>query len=121
MPARRSLLAFTLALSGAVACSAADVSITDPPPGSTPDTTAAGTNLGARRVFPADNPWNTDISAQPVDPASATLIASCGLWNLHPDFGSVYGVPYVLASSATPRRPVSFDYADESDPGPYPI
>jgi hypothetical protein len=56
-----------------------------------------------------------------VDPASATLIASCGVRNLHPDFGSVYGIPYVSVGSGTPRRPVSFDYADESDPGPYPI
>ena len=56
-----------------------------------------------------------------MDPSSATLIASCGVRNLHPDFGSIYGIPYVLAGSATPRRPVSFDYADESDPGPYPI
>ena len=57
----------------------------------------------------------------PSIPSSATLIASCGVRNLHPDFGSVYGIPYVLAGSATPRRPVTFDYADESDPGPYPI
>ena len=77
--------------------------------------------LGTRRVFPDDNPWNTDVSTQPVDPASATLIAACGVRNLHPDFGSVYGIPYVLAGSGTPRRPVTFGYDDESDPGPYPI
>jgi hypothetical protein len=72
-------------------------------------------------VFPADNPWNTDVSAQPVDAASATLIAACGLRNLHPDFGTIYGIPYVLVGGSTPPRAVSFDYADESDPGPYPI
>ena len=39
--------------------------------------------------FPADNAWNTDISAMPVDPNSANLIASIGLTTgLHPDFGS---------------------------------
>jgi hypothetical protein len=75
----------------------------------------------SRRPFPNDNPWNTDISAQPVDPNSATLIAACGLRNLHPDFGSVYGIPYVLVGSGEQKRPVTFDYADESDPGPYPI
>jgi hypothetical protein len=104
----------------ATACSAADTSVGDsiesPPliPGVSP-------SVGSRRVFPADNPWNSDVSSAPVDPASATLIASCGLRNLHPDFGSVYGIPYALAGSATPRRLVTFDYADESDPGPYPI
>jgi hypothetical protein len=102
------------------ACGGAESSLTDPPSGD-PSDTASSPSLGARRVFPSDNPWNADVSAQPVDPASATLIASCGLRNLHPDFGSVYGIPYVLAGSGTPKRPVTFDYADESDPGPYPI
>jgi len=101
------------------ACSASESSLTDPS-GVSPDT-ATSPALGSRRVFPADNPWNADISALPVDPSSSTLIASCGVRNLHPDFGSIYGIPYVLAGSTTPRRPVSFDYADESDPGPYPI
>ena len=102
------------------ACDGAASSLTDPP-SSDPSGTASSPALGARRVFPSDNPWNADISAQPVDPSSATLIASCGLRNLHPDFGSVYGIPYVLAGSGTPKRPLTFDYADESDPGPYPI
>ncbi|MDB4884380.1 MAG: hypothetical protein JWL95_3146 [Gemmatimonadetes bacterium] len=121
MPAMRSLLALIVVPLMLAACSAADGSFTDPNTGATPDTSAASTSVGTRRVFPADNPWNADISAQPVDPLSATLIASCGVRNLHPDFGSVYGIPYVLVGSGTPRRPVSFDYADESDPGPYPI
>jgi hypothetical protein len=83
-------------------------------------------SLDGRRPFPADNPWNTDVSAQPVDAASATLIAACGLRNLHADFGTVYngapnGIPYVLVGAGQPLVPVSFQYADESDPGPYPI
>jgi len=41
--------------------------------------------------------------------------------NLHPDFGSVYGIPYISVGSTAPRRTISFDYSDESDPGPYPI
>jgi hypothetical protein len=112
---------FLATLAVAIACSASDVTPTDPQPGGGPDAGAPGTSLGGRRVFPADNPWNTDVSSQPVDPASATLIAACGIRNLHPDFGSVYGIPYVSVGSATTPRPVSFDYADESDPGPYPI
>jgi hypothetical protein len=103
------------------ACSASDVAGTASQPDGASDSTSKAGSLGGRRIFPADNPWNTDVSAQPVDPASATLIAACGIRNLHPDFGSVYGIPYVTVGSSTPRRPVTFDYADESDPGPYPI
>jgi hypothetical protein len=79
------------------------------------------------RFFPPDNAWNTDISAAPVDPNSAALIASIGIdRGLHPDFGTVWngapnGIPYVVVDSQQPKVPVSFEYADESDPGPYPI
>jgi hypothetical protein len=87
---------------------------------------ASGASLGGRRPFPADNPWNTVITSAPVDPNSATLIASCGLRNLHPDFGTTYdgapnGIPYVVVHAGQPKVPVTFDYSDESDPGPYPI
>lgn len=88
---------------------------------------AGGGTLNGRRVFPADNPWNTDIAAAPVDPNSDTLIASCGAGAaLHPDFGTTYegapnGIPYVLVAAGQPSVPVAFQYADESDPGPYPI
>jgi hypothetical protein len=79
------------------------------------------------RVFPADNAWNRDVSADAVDPSSAALIASCGATKrVHPDFGTVYdgapnGIPYVIVSGSQARVPVTFDYADESDAGPYPI
>jgi hypothetical protein len=74
-------------------------------------------------VFPADNWWNTDISTAPVDPYSPAYIA----WidparQVHPDFGGaggganeVYGFPYVMVNGAQPKRPVTFDYWDESD------
>jgi hypothetical protein len=85
-------------------------------------------DLGGRAIFPADNAWNADISAQPVDSNSATLIASCGASSpLHPDFGTVYngapnGIPYVVVHGTQAMVPVSFSlYGDESDPGPYPI
>ena len=81
-----------------------------------------GASLHGRRMFPADNPWNRDISRDPVDPHSAKLIASVGLDKpLHPDFGVYYGIPYVVVTGKQPRVPVSFFYRDESDPGPYPI
>ena len=86
----------------------------------------AGAPLEGRRPFPADNPWNTDISGAPIDPNSDALIASCGIRNLHPDFGTTWngapnGIPYVVVDGSQGRVPVSFDYDDESDPGPYPI
>src|SRR5215469_68329 len=81
--------------------------------------------LGGCRIFPADNAWNEDVSQLPVDPNSATYMASmnAGSVNLHPDFGSdpTYGIPYVVVPSTQPTVPVSFDYGSESDPGPYPI
>lgn len=86
----------------------------------------AGANLGARSVFPPDNEWNRDVSEDPVDPNSAALIASCGQRNLHPNFGTVWkgapnGTPYALVSGRQAKVPVTFRYASESDPGPYPI
>lgn len=84
-------------------------------------------SLKGRRPFPDDNPWNRDISQEPVDPNSAAIVESIGLTkSLHPDFGTVWqgapsGIPYVVVDSRQPRVPVRFEYADESDPGPYPI
>ncbi|MGH2358474.1 MAG: S-layer homology domain-containing protein [Candidatus Limnocylindria bacterium] len=75
-------------------------------------------------LFPATNVWNRRVDGLPVAADSSTLIATIGTSApLHPDFGSYlgYGIPYNLVDSSTPRSPVTFDYADESDPGPYPI
>lgn len=96
------------------------------PPASGGPGLGPGASLEGRRPFPDDNPWNRDVSGDPLDPASATLIASCGIRNLHPDFGTTWngapnGIPYVVVAGSQPRVPVSFTYADESDPGPYPI
>jgi hypothetical protein len=88
----------------------------------------ANASLHGKRPFPADNAWNRDVSGDPVDPNSATLIAVCGsaATGLHPDFGTVWdgapnGIPYVVVAGTQGKVPVTFDYADESDPGPYPV
>ena len=79
-------------------------------------------DLGGRQIFPADNAWNADISGQPVDPNSDTLIASCVASSaLHPDFGTVYGgapngIPYVVVHGTQATVPVSFQYADHLRP-----
>jgi hypothetical protein len=78
-------------------------------------------------MFPDDHPWNQDVTRRPVDPRSDAILASTGLDKpLHPDFGTVYqgapnGIPYVVVAGTQPGVPVRFRYADESDPGPYPI
>jgi hypothetical protein len=73
-------------------------------------------------VFPADNALNQRVDRRPVAPDSARLIATIGAsTGLHPDFGTVYGIPYQVVGHATKRSRVTFDDAAESDRGPYPI
>jgi hypothetical protein len=79
-------------------------------------------------VFPADHIWNTPIDTQPVDPNSAAYINTIGAsTGLHPDFGSgiwegfPIGIPYVTVPGTQAKSSVTFQYDDESDPGPYPI
>ena len=94
-----------------------------PPPGAAD--LGVNASLNGRLPFPSDNAWNQRVDTAPVDPASDVLIASIGLnTNLHPDWGTTetfYGIPYVVVAGNTPKTPVTFDYADESDAGPYPI
>jgi len=56
------------------------------------------------------------------------MIRSIGLnIGLHPDFGSglwdggPIGIPFTVVPGTQKMVSVTFDYADESDPGPYPI
>jgi hypothetical protein len=79
-------------------------------------------------IFPADNVWNARVDLLPVDPHSADYIATIGPdTGLHPDFGSgtwdggPIGIPYAVVPGGQPPVSVTFDYADESDPGPYPV
>lgn len=79
-------------------------------------------------LFPADNIWNTPIVTLPVNVKSDAYVASIGLdTGLHPDFGSgLYegsplGIPFVRVPSDQAMVDVTFEVAEESDPGPYPI
>ena len=79
-------------------------------------------------IFPASNPWNQRVDKLPVAPNSAAMIRSIGLdAPVHADFGSglwdgqPIGIPYNVVSSPQPKVHVRFEYADESDKGPYPI
>jgi hypothetical protein len=84
--------------------------------------------VGGCPLFPANNIWNRDISKLPVHANSANFIKSIGLQgHMHADFGAgLYngepiGIPYVVVPGKQKLVPLHFDYAGESDPGPYPI
>ena len=85
-------------------------------------------NLDGCPIFPADNIWNTRIDSLPVHANSAVYLRTIGLsTTLRADFGSglwdggPIGIPYATVGSGQAGADVSFDYDDESDPGPYPI
>jgi hypothetical protein len=87
----------------------------------------SGPTIGRCPLFPADNPWNRDISALPLHENSSALIDSIGRTDhLHPDFGTEWegapiGIPFAVVD-APPKVKVTFtDFPEESDPGPYPI
>ncbi len=95
-----------------------------PAPGNPP-------TLSGCPMFPASHALNQDVSALPVDPRSDAYVAGIGLsGHVHPDFGAAdlgqgpggFGIPYSVVPATEPLvRTVFGDYADESDPGPYPI
>ena len=91
-------------------------------------TSAQPPKLAGCPVFPADNPWNQRVDKLPVAPNSTAIVDSIGAdTGLHPDFGSglwdgaPIGIPITVVKAGVHRARVSFDYADESDRGPYPI
>ena len=85
------------------------------------------TEQGPVEILPADNPWNTPIDKAKAHPRSDAYLKSVGLAKgLHPDFGTVYngapmGIPFVVVGKDQKKLPVAFEYAGESDRGPYPI
>jgi hypothetical protein len=79
-------------------------------------------------MMPPDNYWHADVSALPVHPRSSQWVSSIGLGaEVHADFGSgqwdggPIGIPYITVPGDQPRVDLTFEYWDESDPGPYPI
>ena len=75
--------------------------------------------LAALQVFPADNPWNTDVSKWPLHPNSKNIIASIGVnkpLRYNPDMGFILVPP---DQKKVEVRIVA--YPDESDKGPFPV
>jgi len=84
--------------------------------------------IGSCPVFPANNVWNARVDTLPLDAKSAAYVNTIGPTSPgHADFGSgLYngapiGIPYIAVPGSQPKVAVSFQYASESDPGPYPI
>lgn len=79
-------------------------------------------------IFPADNVWHADVSKLPVHRDSGAWVASIGAGaHAHPDFGAglidgaPFGIPVTTVGAGQATVKVTFQYADESDKGPYPI
>jgi hypothetical protein len=79
-------------------------------------------------VFPPTSPWNQRVDRVPRAADSARLVRAIGLDRyVHADFGSgrweggPIGIPITIVPGSQPKTRVRFEYADESDPGPYPI
>jgi len=107
------LLAALPVHAGSALCPAATPALGGPVRGSTP-------------LLPADNWWNLDVRAAPVDPNSAAYVGfinNGGTRRLHPDFGgeaspgsvAVYGMPYAVVDATQAKSVVTFQYASESD------
>jgi len=101
-----------------------------PPGNETPAPSGAITSIGGCQVFPADNAWNRDVSADPVDPSSSALLSQMSPdAALHLDLGTTeeyYGIPFTVVPATQALVPITYgtdgaDYSDESDPGPMPI
>jgi len=80
------------------------------------------------QILPPNNIWNTPVDKLPVDPRSSAYISAMGAnTTIHPDFGSgtwdggPIGIPFNTVPGSQPKVPITFEYDDESDPGPYPI
>jgi hypothetical protein len=89
---------------------------------------AGAATVGGCPVFPRNNPWNQRVDRLPVLRNSDAIVRSIGASDtMHADFGSglwdggPIGIPFVTVGGSQPKVPVSFEYADESDRGPYPI
>ena len=109
----------TVARSAKKAASKSDqepTAITEPILFTTPE---ADRVLQAMQVFPADNPWNQDISRWPVHPNSQKIIASIGA---NKPLRHNLDMGFILAPADQKPVPVRIAlYPGESDQGPFPV
>ncbi len=91
-------------------------------------TCLAQPTIGSCPVLPANNIWNTPVDQLPASSITSTYVNTIGSTKpLHPDFGggiwdgAPIGIPFVTVPATQTKYPVTFQYADESDPGPYAV
>ena len=80
-------------------------------------------------AFPADSVWHADIRTLPVHARSRQWMSHMSpTRRLHPDFGPSYGaqpvpygIPITVVAGTHSKVPVRFEYASESNRGPYPL
>jgi hypothetical protein len=97
--------------------------------GSSAVTPGTPPSIGGCSIFPADNAWNTridDPARFPVHAQWATYQAKMNVTkHLHPDWGdwstNHYGIPWQTVPAGQAKVAMTFMYASESDPGPYPF
>jgi hypothetical protein len=83
------------------------------------NTTEADAIVSKLQIFPADNPWNADVSRWPVHANSEAIVATIGKdkpLRYNPDMA------FVLVPPDQKQVAVKIvAYSDESDKGPYPV
>lgn len=97
-------------------------------PAASPPPAGGAADLGGCPVAPADSIWRTRVDTLPASPRTAAYVTAIGAdKHLKADFGSgtwegaPFGIPVTSVTAGTATAKVTFEYADESDPGPYPI
>jgi hypothetical protein len=124
-------LAAAVGAVGSAGCGSHGASGSGTGAGGNPGVMVSGTSpvIGGCSIFPADNAWNTridDTTTFPVHPMWATYQKTMNLTtHLHPDWGDWsmdhYGIPWQTVPASQPGVPMTFMYASQSDPGPYPF
>ena len=104
-----------------------DTTVTPPPPPPPPpgdvDTGLLSPLAPLGTLYePSDNWWNLRVDTAPLDPNSATIIATIRSYEstggrMHPDFTPSYGIPYAVVDNSTPLVRVSLGNTSESDAG----
>ncbi len=91
-------------------------------------TALAQPRIGSCPVFPANDAWNVPVDQLPVAANSATLVTTIGATTrVHADFGSglwnggPIGIPFITVGGTQTKYPATFQYASESDSGPYAV
>jgi hypothetical protein len=88
------------------------------------NTAEADSIVSAMQIFPTDNPWNEDVSKRPLLPNSDAMIAQvmADLLSTRRTLRPFNEMNFVIVPDNQPLVPIDFfNYADESDPSPYPI